>query len=115
MKINLHYNNDDWLQNDGEIKLCHGILSRFGLKTDKEYTLSVRTRNPRRKGFTKVNLTKQSKNHCWNWEIPSMNLTKPHDKFCPSYHFFSFNESILNNMFPKPLAVSVWIKFEETN
>lgn len=100
-----------WRNTEHNITLCGNIMSQLGLIAGNKYNMTLRTKNPRRRGYIKVHLTKSS---FWKWSIPSMVLKNM--GFASEY--FSGGEMFLNSLFPRHIGHTdqvsyVWVKFEK--
>ena len=103
---------DMWTSPTGGVELCDKILSQLGVDSNHTHTMTLRTKNPRKKGFIKVEL--QHRYGFWIWAIPSIKLNME------SHHRFFSNvvDFYLNRMFPHHHNDSyeisvVWVKFEK--
>jgi hypothetical protein len=104
MKINIALDNtySQWMGKHG-IELCHDVLRHFGLHPDNEYALTIRKKNPRQKGFVRVNMTNPG---FWRWDIPSMPSLDCYNR-C-----FNMQEASIKTLLGSKTDCSIWIKFD---
>jgi hypothetical protein len=111
MIIPLTKTDSRWTNPELTLSLCGNRLAQFGAPHYGKCNMIVRRKNPKQKGFVKVNLHKGPENgdnyEGWHWRdflniwMESVNI------------FFENTEKYINKMFSGFTSVTVWVKFEK--
>lgn len=113
MKLTLNYSASSWKSTIGNYLLCGRIIGKlFRLSQKSTYSMVVRFKNPRQKGFTAVTVFKRyAFSHYWNWSIAGYG-----DKYkysSESYFEGSAVDNLLSKNAKSRLTYTVWIKFNK--